>query len=108
VKEYVYAFRDGDPPELLIKSEKHLFTLGDRYDLFENGRWKILCQIGGQALEGRSAKNWKDIVEGVRTHNSGDSDVQRKKFKKLIQRVNSKYLGKDAIEEQRDAMNMAI
>ena len=45
-----------------------------------------------------------DIVEGVRTHNSGNSDVQRKKFKKLIQKVNLKYLGKDAIEEQRDAM----
>jgi hypothetical protein len=107
-KEYVYMFRDSDQPELLIEFEKQLFTLGDRYDLFENGRWKVLCQIGGRALKGQSAKYWKDIVEGVRTHNSGDSDVQRKKFKKLIQRVNSKYLGKDAIEEQRDAMNMAI
>ena len=104
VKEYIHAFRDGNPPELLIEFEKQLLKLGDRYDLFENERWKILCQLGGRALEGRSEKYWTDIVEGVRTHNSGDSDVQRKRFKKLIQKVNSKYLGKDAIEEQRDAM----
>jgi hypothetical protein len=40
----------------------------------------------------------------VHNHNSSESDVQRKKFKKLTQKVNSKYLGKDAIEEQRDVM----
>ena len=104
VKEYIHTFRDGDPPELLIEFEKQLFTLGDRYDLFKNGRWKVLCQIGGRALEGRIAKYWTDIIEGVRAHNSGDADAQRKKFKRLLQKVNSKYLGKDAIEEQRDAM----
>jgi hypothetical protein len=104
VKEYIHTFRDGDPPELLIEFEKQLLKLGDRYDLFENGSWKILCQIGGRALEGQSEKYWTDIVEGVHTHSWGDSDVQRKKFKKLIQKVNSKYLGKDAIEEQCDAM----
>ena len=104
VKEYVHMFCNGNPPELLIEPEKQLLTLGDCCDLFENGRWKVLCQIGGRALKGRSAKYWTDIVEGACTHNSDDSSVQRKKFKKLIQKVNSKYLGKDAIEEQRDAM----
>ena len=49
-------------------------------------------------------KYWADIIEGIRTHNFGDSNAQRKRFKKLIQKVNSKYPGKDAIEEQRDAM----
>jgi hypothetical protein len=104
VKEPVYTFHDGDQLELLIEFEKQLLELGDRYDLFENGKWKMLCQIGGRALQGRCAKYWKDIVEAVRSHNSGDSEIQRKKFKKLIQKVNSKYLGRDAIEEQRDAM----
>jgi hypothetical protein len=49
-------------------------------------------------------KYWKDILEGVCSHNTGDSDAQRKKFKKLIQKVNSKFLGQDAIKEQRDVM----
>jgi len=47
VKEYVHTFHDGHPPELLIEFEKQLFTLGNRYNLFENGRWKVLCQIRG-------------------------------------------------------------
>ena len=52
VKEFIYTFRDGDPAELLVEFEKQLLAIGDRYDLFENGRWKVLCQIGGRALEG--------------------------------------------------------
>ena len=52
VKEYVYTFRHGDLPELLIEFEKQLLVLGNPYDLFENGRWKVLCQIGGRAIEG--------------------------------------------------------
>ena len=104
VKEMIYTFRDGDPPELLIDLEKQLLKLGDRYDLFETGKWKTLGQIGGRALEGRCEQYWHDIVETARNHNAGDSDAQRKKFKKLIQKVNTKYLGKDAIEDQREAM----
>jgi hypothetical protein len=104
IKEMVYTFRDGDPPELLFELEKQLLKLGDRYDLFEGGRWKVLCQIGGRALEGRCEKYWSDIVESARNHNAGDALIQRKKFKKLIQKVNSKYLGKEAIDDQRDAM----
>ena len=49
-------------------------------------------------------KYWANIVEGIHTHNSDDSNAQRKRFKNLIQKVNSKYLGKDPIEEQHNAM----
>ncbi|KAL3787430.1 hypothetical protein HJC23_001827 [Cyclotella cryptica] len=76
IKEMIYTLRDGDPPELLFELEKQLLKLSDRYDLFERGRWKDLCKIGGRALE---------------------------KFKKLIQKVNLKYLRKEAIKDQRDA-----
>ena len=100
IKEMVYTFRDGDPPELLFELEKQLLKLGDRYNLFEGGRWTVLCQIGGRALEGRCKKYWTDIVEGTCNHNAGDASVQRKKFKKLIQKANSKYLGKEAIDDQ--------
>ena len=49
---------------------------------------------------------WIDIIAGICNHNSGDSDAQCKKFKRLIQKVNPKYLGKEAIEEQCDAMEL--
>ena len=75
IKELVYTFGDSDPLELLIEFEKQLIKLGDRYDLFDNGRWEVLCQIGGRALQGRYAKYWKDIVEGVCNNNAGDSDT---------------------------------
>jgi len=104
VKEMIYTFRGGDPPELLIDFEKQLLKLCDRYDLFETGKWKVLGQIGGRALEGRCQQYWHDIVEAARNHNAGDYDTQRKKVKKLIQKVNTKYLGKDAIEDQREVM----
>lgn len=46
IKELIYMFQDGDPPELFLKLEKQFLKLGYRYDLFEGGRWKVLCQIG--------------------------------------------------------------
>ena len=38
VKEMIYTFHDGNPPELLIDLEKQLLKLGDHYDLFETGK----------------------------------------------------------------------
>jgi hypothetical protein len=40
IEEFIYMFCDSDPAELLIELEKQLIKLGNRYDLFENGRCK--------------------------------------------------------------------
>ena len=53
VKELVFTFRDGDPKELLIEMEKQLLKLWNCYALFNEGKWKQLCQLGGWALERR-------------------------------------------------------
>ena len=41
-KETVSTFCNGDEKELLIELEKQLIQLGNRYDLFKEGRWKAL------------------------------------------------------------------
>ena len=104
IKEYIYTFRDGDPAKFLVEFEKQLLTIGDRYNLFENGRWKVLCQIRGRALEGWCEKYWNDIIESIRNHRAGKASAQQKRFKKLIQKVNLKYLGREAKKDRCNVM----
>jgi hypothetical protein len=89
VKELIPTFRDSDPGELLLELEKELLKFGPRYDLFKDGRWKLLGQIGGRALKGRIARYWNDIVESATNHAKGDSNAQQAKFEKLIKKVNT-------------------
>ena len=104
VKELIQTFRDGDPGELLLELKKQLLKLGSRYELFKDGRWKVLCQLGGRALGGRIERYWSNIVEATTNHATGNTNAQQAKFKKLIQKVNVKYLGKDAADDQKIAM----
>jgi hypothetical protein len=67
IKELIYTFRDGDLAELLFKLEKQLLNLGDRYDLFKTGWWKVLGQIGGRALEGRCEKSGTTLSKAPTT-----------------------------------------
>ncbi len=85
IKESINTFWDGNLPELLLELEKQLLKLGDGYDLFEEGRWKVLSKIGGRALGGRCKNYWNDIVKGARNNGASNSNAQQKKFKKLIQ-----------------------
>ena len=104
IKELIHTFADGDRKELLIYFEKQLLKLGNRYNLFTEGKWKVLCQILGCALEGRCEEIWESQVESLRGHNTGNSAAQRDKFKKAIQKFNKKYLGSATIDHQKDAM----
>ena len=69
VKELVPIFRDSDPGELLLELEKELLNFGSRYDLFQDGRWKMLSQIGGRALKGRIGRIWRYTVDSKRFSN---------------------------------------
>ncbi len=55
-------------------------------------------------MKGQIARYWSDIVEGTTNHGKGDSATQQAKFKKLIKKVNVKYFGKDAADDQKTAM----
>jgi hypothetical protein len=67
VKELVPIFRDSDPGELLLELEKELLNFGSRYDLFQDGRWKMLSQIGGRALKGRIGRIGATLLRARQT-----------------------------------------
>jgi hypothetical protein len=104
VKELIHTFSDGNPKELLIILQRQLITLGKRYYLFENGKWKLLSQVGGRTLDGRIEDIRSYIVEGETNYVTGDADAQLNRFVTLIQKVNEQYLGKNASDNQNDAM----
>ena len=83
---------------------KATVMLGKRYYLFENGKWKLLSQVGGRTLDGRIEDIRSDIVEGETNYATGDADAQLNRFVTLIQKVNEQYLGKNASDNQNDAM----
>jgi hypothetical protein len=102
----ISTFCNGDAKELLIDLEKDLIRLRNRYDLFKDGKWKPLAQLRGQALRGHIEYYWSKIVEGAMITQTGTVASHLLKFKKLIHKVNVKYLGRDTADIQRDAMFM--
>ena len=62
----------------------------------------MICSKMGSGKQ--CAKYWLDVMEGVCNHGASDSNAQRKKLIRLIQKVNLKYPGKEAIKEQRNGM----
>lgn len=103
-KEQIQMFWDSNLSKLLIKLEKQLLKLGNHYNLLNEGEWKILCQIGRWSLGGCIEQYWSGIIKGARNHSVESSSVQKAQFKKLIQQVNTKYLAKDAADDQKNAM----
>jgi hypothetical protein len=54
-------------------------------------------------------EHWKeDIVETEANHVTGDADTQLDRFIMLIQKVNREYLGENATDNQKDAMEDGI
>ena len=106
VKETISTFHDGDAKELLIDLEKELIRLGNCYDLFKDRKWKPFMQLRGQALGGRIERYWSKIVEGATITQTRTVASHLSKFKKLIQKANTKYLGRGAADIQHDAMLM--
>jgi hypothetical protein len=72
-KELIQTFQDSDPGDLLIVFEKQLIKLGACYEIFKEGKWKVLGQLGGRSLGGRIERYWSDIVEGATNHATGSS-----------------------------------
>jgi hypothetical protein len=78
--------------------EKELIRLGNRYGLFKDGTWKPLAQLGGRALGGCIKCYWSKIVEGTTITQTGTAASHLSKLKKLIQKINAKYLGRDTTD----------
>jgi hypothetical protein len=90
VKERFHTFSGGNPKELLTLLQRQLITLGKRYTLFGNGKWKLLGQIRGRALD-RSIKDiWSDVVERETIHAARNANAQLKRFVTLINNTKAK------------------
>jgi hypothetical protein len=100
IKELIPTCSDGDRKELLIELEKQLIKLRNRYDLFSEGKWKVIGQIGGRATDGRCNEIWEERIESIRNHATG---AQLDKFTKAIQKLNRDYFGPSAEVIQKDA-----
>ena len=108
IKELIPTYSDGDRKELLIELEKQLIKLGNRYDLFSEGKWKVLGQIGGRATDGRCNEIWEERIESIRNHATGNAQAQLDKFTKAIQKLNKDYFGASAEVIQKDAMDNGL
>jgi hypothetical protein len=72
-KELIQTFQDSDPGDLLIVFEKQLIKLGACYEIFKEGKWEVLGQLGGRSLGGHIEWYWSDIVKGATNHATGNS-----------------------------------
>ena len=77
-----------------------------RYQLWEDKDRKILSQIGGRALSGQAAEALADHVENVRDppNLANIAEVIEAHFKSLVQEFGKQYFGREAVEDQKDAM----
>ena len=105
IKELLQTYSDGDPKDLLIELEKQLIKLAKRYGKFSDGSWEQLVDTFARCLEGRIETIWCDKAEDITHAAVGNADAQERKCKAFIQAVNLKYLGKNAADDQKDAMS---
>ena len=106
VKERIHTFSDGDPKANLVELAEKLIQLGDRYKLFQDGKWAVLLQTGGRALHGRCERIWTRVTSSERNHATGTQARQREKFLELIKKSLQKILGSRIADNQIDAMQL--
>ena len=102
VKELIYTFDDGDPKDNCVLTQLQLRILGRRYQLWEDDKYKKLTQVGGRAFSGRAAEVWADKVENARAPRANAN--REEYFVGLLKEFSKKYFGKNAGEDQKDAM----
>ena len=95
VKELIPTISDGDPKEYLIHLIKRLISLGNRYELFEDGKWQQLAQHAARAMDGEYLEAWDDLTDRERNWNTGN---QKKRFMTMCQKLCKKRLGKHYLD----------
>ena len=99
------TYSDGDPKDLLIELEKELIKIAKPYDMFSDGSWEQLINTYTRCLNGRIETIWCDKAEEITHASVGNASTQEEKCRAFIKSVNSKYLGKNATDDQKDAMS---
>ena len=105
VKELLQTYSDGDPKDLLIELEKELIRIAKRYNMFSDGSWEQLINTYARCLDGRIETIWCDKADDITHASVGNASAQEEKCRTFIKSVNRKYLGKNAADDQKDAMS---
>eukprot|EP00956_Cyclotella_meneghiniana_P034780 scaffold108161_cov35-Cyclotella_meneghiniana.AAC.1 len=105
VKELLQTYSDSDPKDLLIELEKELIRIAKRYGMFSDGSWEQLINTNARCLDGRIETIWCDKADDITHASVGNASAQEEKCRAFIKSVNRKYLGKNAADDQKDAMS---
>ncbi len=77
VSEKIRGWQTGDNKANLLASMNRMVSLGDMYEMWEDGKSKKLCQTMSRALEGQVQDDWQELVND---RDDWDEDKQKKKF----------------------------
>ncbi len=58
VSEQIRSWKTGDNKANLVALMNRLVSLGDKYEMWEDGKSKKLCQTMSRALEGQVQDDW--------------------------------------------------
>ena len=108
LNEYIPRFADGDPKGNLITLCQTCLKNTKKYDYFEDGKWKRVAQAVGRPLYGRCEEQWDNICDAEAHWGTGNAEAQEQKFKKMMQKLCKVVLGKNALNDQKDAVEAGL
>ena len=82
VSEQIRGWKTGDNKANLVALMNQLVSLGDVYEMWEDGKSKKLCQTMSRALEGQVRDDWQELVND---RDNWNEDEQKKKFIRMLQ-----------------------
>jgi hypothetical protein len=97
VSEQIRSWKTGDNKANLIALMNRMVSLGDMYEMWEDGKSKKLRQTMLRALEGQVRDDWQELVND---RDNWDEDEQKKKFVQMLQNLGSRTFGPKAFKQQ--------
>jgi hypothetical protein len=101
VSEVICRYKTSDNQASLVLLMNRMVTLGDLYDMFENGKSKKLTQTVSRALDGQVRDDWIEIVNNV---DDWENYNKKREFIRLLKRLGSEAFGSKAFKNQCKAM----
>ena len=81
VSEQIRRWKTGDIEANLVALMNRMVSLGDMYEMWEDGKSKKLCQTMSRALEGQVRDDWQELVDD---RDDWDKNEQKEKFIRML------------------------
>jgi hypothetical protein len=105
VSKVIRGYKTSDNQANLVLLMNRMVTLGDLYDMFENGKSKKLAQTMSRALDGQVRDDWIEIINDV---DNWENDNKKQEFIRLLKRLGSEAFGPKAFKNQCKAMESGM